>query len=131
MATNKQLEQQVEALVQLLAAHGISEPVGKVAPEKLDDYIEFGSPEHITFLGLVEVEDVKEAEGEYGYITHRSKATDITYRLEDQITQFIHFPDPAQVARLVLRQKVSSLESGKPKVPADAPPLWRGDLVHV
>jgi len=130
MATNKQLEQQLQAMAELLAQHGIREPGAKRGPVALSDHIDFGSPEHMTFLGLIQVDDVSEAEVD-GYIVHRSKGTNVTYRLEDQVTQFINFPDPMQVARLVLRQKVSSFESGKPKVPASAPPLWRGDLAPV
>ena len=131
MATAKQLEKQFEALTKLLAQHGIREPGAATAKsEKPADFIGFGTPEHMTFIGIVEVDNIEEAE-EYGYLVYRSKKTNVTYRLEDQVTPFMQFPDPTQVARLVLRQKVSSFESGQPKVPADAPPLWRGDLVTV
>ena len=131
MTTAKQLEKQVQALTELLEAHGIRQPrESATLPEDRADYIPHGSEQHASFLGLIAVTDAKEAD-EYGHITYRSPKTNETYRLEDQVTPFMQFPDPMQVARLVLRQKVSSLESGPPAPPPDAPPLKRYDLVSV
>ncbi len=132
MASVKQLEAQLAAMTALLAAHGIREPgaVGR-SQKKNADFVDYGSPEHRIFLGLIEVEkeDLPEARDEYGYLIHRSKTSGKHFRLEDEITQFLAYPDPAQVALLVLRQKVSSFECGPPQVPADAPALLRTDLV--
>ena len=87
------------------------------------DYIGHGSPEHMTMIGLLQVDDLSEVrEGEPVYTSPKTKKT---YRLEDPITAFVHFPDPMQVASLVLRQKVSVIEGGAPTAPPDAPPLWR------
>ncbi len=131
MATNKQLEEQLQEMTQLLEAHGIRQPHAPArALKERADHIEPGSEKHMAFLGLIQVEDMEEAK-EYGYITHRSQKTNITYRLEDPVTPFMQYPDPMQVARLVLTQKVSSLESGKAKISADAPPLLRHDMVRV
>jgi len=132
MATANQLEKQIQALTELLAAHGIRQPRASAAlPEDRADYIPHGSEKHMIFLGLIQVEDVKKAEEEYGYIVYRSPKTGTTYRLEDQVTPYMTFPNPMVVARLVLAQKVSSLESGPPQAPANAPSLWRGDRVRV
>ncbi len=134
MPSVKQLEAQLAAMTALLDAHGIREPGADGRSQKKQaDFVDFGSPEHAIFLGLVEVEtgEVEEAKSEYGYLIHRSRESGQHYRLEDQITQFLAFPDPAQVALLVLRQKISSFESGPPQVPADAPALLRTDLVPI
>lgn len=50
-----------------------------------------------------------------------------TYRLEDEIGAAHLLPgtDPEKAALFVLRQKVSSFESGKPQVPANAPAMFR------
>ncbi len=124
MATTKQLQAQLDALTQRLAQLGITLPIEEATrPEDRADYIAFGSPEHAAFLGLVEVEDAAKAEAD-GHIVHTSAETGKAYRLEDQVTPFMHYPDPLQVARLVLQQKVSAFESGPPQVPKDAPPIW-------
>ena len=132
MATAKQLENQIQALTELLAAHGIRQPREAARlPEDRADHIPHRSEKHMIFLGLIPVKDVKEAEEEYDYIVYRSPKTNDTYRLEDQVTPYMTFPNPMQVARLVLAQKVSSFEGDPPKAPANAPPLWRGDRVRV
>ncbi len=130
MASVKQLESQLQELTQLLEGLGIQLP-SKAA--KVQEFIgvKNGSDEHLVFLGLVRVEDAEKAKEEYGHIVHRSPTTDEMFRLEDQVTPYMQYSDPMQVARLVLAQKVSSFESGPVKVPADAPPLWRGDLMRV
>ena len=130
MASVKQLESQVQELTQLLDRVGIRLP-SKAAEAEEFIGVKIGSDEHMAFLGLIQVENVKEAEEDYGHIVYRSPKSDKTYRLENQVTPFMTFSDPMQVARLVLAQKVSSFESGPVKVPADAPPLWRGDLMRV
>jgi len=123
MATVNELQAQIEALTKLLAQHGIVAPApAATRPELRGDYIAFGSPQHAAFLGLVEV---KKDEDTTDFITHTSHKTGKVYRLEDQVTPFMTFPDPKQVAALVLRQKVSVLDFGPPPVPEDAPPMWR------
>ena len=125
MATTKELQAQIDALTKRLAQMGITLPAETAErPEDRADYIEFGSPEHAAFLGLIEVEDVDKADAD-GHIVHTSPKTGRVYRLEDQVTPFMHYPDPLQVAQLVLQQKVSSFESGPPQVPEDAPPMWQ------
>ena len=124
MAKDKSLQAQIDELRAQMARLGISLPVEPaMRPEDRADYIAFGSPEHAMFLGLIEVEDVEKAKAD-GHIVHTSAQTGNSYRLEDQLTPFMHYPDPMQVAKLVLRQKVSSFESGPPEVPADAPAMW-------
>jgi hypothetical protein len=119
----KTLQAQVALLQRTLDAHGIRPPLPAVEKaEERPDYIAFGSAEHAAFLGLVEV---KEGDDASQYITFASPTSGRIWRLEDEVTQFMTFPDPKQVAALVLRQKVSELEAGAPKVPADAPPMWR------
>jgi hypothetical protein len=117
------LQAQVALLQRTLAANGIRAPLPPVEQaEDRADYIAFGSEAHAAFLGLVEV---KEGEDTSRYITFTSPGSGRTWRLEDEVTPFMTFPDPAQVAALVLRQKVSELEAGAPKVPDDAPPMWQ------
>jgi len=128
MATNKELEKQIKQLQEQnkvmagllgLSPAPVSEDVTKRA-----DYIEHGSNQHAIFLGLVEVtEDQMEDAKTNDYILYESPNTGKTWRLEDEISPFMAFPDPTKIARLFLRQKVSSLESGRPKVPDFAPPL--------
>lgn len=119
-ATIQQLQAQLDEIQALLAKAGITLPVEPAAdPKDRVDYIEFGSPEHAAFLGLVKVE---EAESER--LTYTSPKTGDIYALEDEVTPFMGYPDPKQVAELVLRQKVSSFESGPPPIPEGAPPMW-------
>jgi hypothetical protein len=126
MAKEKNLQAQIDELRALLAKLGISPPVELATrPEDRADYIAFGSPEHAAFLGLIEVEDVEKAKAD-GYILHTSAETGRTYRLADELSATVHYPgmDLEKAAKGVLRQKVSSFESGPPKVPDDAPPIW-------
>lgn len=119
MASNKELEAKIQALQHMLEGHGIRLPTETAeTPEERADYIAHGSAEHATFLGLVEVKNGEDTTA----LTYASKG--VTWRLEDEVTAFMHYPDPKQVAALVLRQKVSSFET-KPTVPADAPPMGR------
>ena len=121
--TNKQLQADLEALKQLLAEHGIRPPrTAAQKPEDRSDHIAHGSPEHAIFLGLVEVEGEDDPLA-VGCLTHTSLNTGKMYKLEDEVTQFMMFPDPRQVAALVLRQKVSVFEAGKPPIYEGAPSL--------
>lgn len=92
-------------------------------PRKQPDHVEHGSAKHMAMIGLLEVG--KDEEHIDGSPVYTSPTTGKSYRLEDPVTPFMHFPDPLQVAGLVLRQKVSVIEGGAPTVPPDAPPLWR------
>lgn len=121
MATNKELEQRIKQLEALLGQFVGRPPEEAVAPEDRADYIAWGSDKHAAFLGLVELESADEADGR---IMHTSRQSGRMFCLEDEITPFVHYADPHQVARLTLRQKVSELESAVPAVPEDAPPLW-------
>ena len=126
--TNQELEQRVRDLEKLLATRGIVARPAAASAEDAErlNYIEFGSEQHAVLLGVLPVEDVAATEkgGDYVYT---SPKTGKSYRLEDQVTPFMHFPDPAQVARLVLRQRISVLEAGPPPIPEDAPALWNPD----
>jgi len=126
MAIVKDLQAQIDELRAELARRGIAMPAELAErPEDRADYLAFGSPEHAAFLGLVEVDDVDKAEAD-GYILHTSAETGKTYRLEDEMGASIHYPgiDPEKAAKGLLRQKVSSFESGSPPVPKDAPSMW-------
>ncbi|MCJ7555941.1 MAG: hypothetical protein MUP90_03380, partial [Gammaproteobacteria bacterium] len=52
-------------------------------------------------------------------------------RLEDEVTPFMSYADPAKIAKLVLRQKVSEFQAGAPQVPANAPSRWTPDPIDV
>ena len=128
MTNVKDLEQQVADLKRLLAMHGIREAEQFVPPETAPDYIAHGSAEHVAFLGLVEVGEKDDASD---FTTFTSPETKRVYRLLDEVEAVRHFPgiDPEKAARLLLRQKVNSLESGKPQAPPDAPPMWKPTMV--
>jgi len=87
------------------------------------DYIELGSPEHATFLGLV---IVGEDDDLTGFTPFKSRVTDVTYRLADELQAVRHYPgmDPEKAILQLLRSKVSSLESGPPAEDPKAPSLW-------
>lgn len=126
MATRmEQLEAQLAQLTGLLQAHGILAPRPAVSDKERADYIEFGSEQHMALLGVAYVEKGEEGQ----YITHQG-ASGKLYRLVDEVTGFVHFHDPKQVAALTLRQKVGELEAGPPPVPASAPPLWTPEPVR-
>jgi len=117
------LQAQVAMLQRTLDAHGIRPPLPPVQRgEDRADYIAFGSEQHAAFLGLVQVADEAQA-GDF--LTYKSDKTGQVWRLEDEVTPFMTFPDPRQVAALVLRQKVSTLEAGPPPVPDSAPAMWQ------
>lgn len=118
----ERMQSEIDALKRTLAGLGLPVPVSEpLRPEDRADYIGYGTPEHAAFLGLVEVHDASESVGE---ATYTSPKTGKVYRLEDSITPFLSYPDPQQIARLVLRQKVNELEAGPPPVPENAPPMF-------
>lgn len=114
----EQLEQRIGQLEALLRGQGIITPAPPRTDKERADYIEWGSEAHMALLGLVYVNPDEKGD----YITHEQGGK--TYRLEDEVTAFVHFHDPRQVAKLVLRQKAGELLS-TPHMPrfADAP-LW-------
>lgn len=116
------LQAQVATLQRTLEQNGIRAPLPQIQRgEDRADYIAFGSKEHAAFLGLIQIK-----EGQTGdFLTYKSETSGTIWRLEDEVTPFMTFPDPKQVAALVLRQKVSELEAGAPPVPTDAPPMWQ------
>ena len=125
MANVKQLEARIRELEQVMAAQGIRLPAGATEEAgPAPDYVEFGSPEHAALLGLVEV-----AEGDdvSDFFTYTSPASGRTFRLADEYEPARTFPamDPEKSARIILRQKVGSLESGRPTVPEHAPEMWK------
>ena len=107
-------------MAQLIGVPMAAEPID---PTKRPDYMEFGSPEHAIFLGLVPIESADEAEERTVY---KSRKTERLYCLDDEIAAVRFFPgvDPDKAILLVLRQKVNTFESGPPQVPAHAPPMW-------
>jgi len=123
MASTKELETKVEQLESILRQYGLLEtPKTDVRPEERADYIEFGSPEHAQLLGLVIADGDADTDER---LTYKSQKTGTVYMLEDEVTPYMTFPDPKQVAALVLRQKVSAFESGRPRPPDNAPSLWK------
>ena len=124
MATNKELEQQIAHLEQLLARAGIGErpqEPGVVPPEERSDYIEHGSDKHLAFLGLERVGDIEEAKAS-GFVVYTSPK-DKSYRLLDEVgAARLMLPlEPSKGILMILREKVSSFESGPPKPFAGAP----------
>lgn len=115
------LAEQVQNLTALLRQHGIIPPEQK-KQEKQYDYIEHGSDKHARMIGLVEVLEGEDTEHCITYISPKSGRT---WRLQDEITPFMQVPNPREIAALTLRQKVSTLDTGKPEVPEGAPPMWR------
>lgn len=121
----KELEARLHELEQLLAAQGIRAPRQTATQEgPRPDYVAFGSPQHAAILGLVEV---AEGEDTADVFTYTSPNTAKTYRLADEYEPARTFPamDPEKSARLLLKQKVGSLESGEPPIPENAPALWQ------
>ena len=116
------LQSEVEYLRSLVEAAGL---LPKRRPEHAPDYIAFGSARHAALLGVVEVENTDQAKKD-GYTLYVSPTSGKTYRLEDEMGAMHFYPgiEPKQAFLVVLRQKVSSLESGPPKVPANAPAMF-------
>ena len=118
MPTNKQLEQELKELKATLRTAGIVLPTRPKVNEEHPNYIAFGSEKHMGLLGLLFVDD----DDKEDYITYKGEKG--TYRLIDEVSDFMHYPDPAQVAKLVLRSKVGVFEGGPPPIPKDAQSLW-------
>ena len=126
MATNKELEQRIAELERALAMATGGPPQPRRIPEKERlDYIPHGSDKHLTFLGLVRVDDVEEAERNR-YVVYRSPDSGQAYRLLDEMSaaQVMRPMDPDKGILMVLRQKVSAFESGEPKPFPGAPPRF-------
>lgn len=121
MSQISELTAQVEALQNILAAHGLVPPT-PVEDRDRADYIKHGSLEHAVHIGVIVVKDIEKASADY--IVFTSPRTSKSYRLENEVTGFEKYPNPDKAARLILMQKVNSLET-KPTVPANAPPLWQ------
>ena len=122
MATTIELQNEIAWM------RGVLKQAGLLPREKAEhaaDYIEHGSSQHATMLGLVEVSDLEQAQKD-GYTLYASPRTGKTYRLEDEIRALQYVPgvEPRQAMLVVLRQKVNGLESGPPQVPANAPPMF-------
>lgn len=123
MTTNKELEQKVAQLEQLLAAHGIvAAPARSRKPEDQADYIKFGSDKHLAFLGLKLVQDLEQAEKDR-YTVYTSAESGKAYRLIDEMQAALALRpmDPDKAILMVLRQKVSAFESGEPQPFPGAP----------
>lgn len=114
--------QEIQQLKDALRAHGIM--VDKEISQSIEDradYIKHGSPDHATFLGLVEVQ------GDNGDYQTFTGAQDKTWRLDDELRGMRMFPgvDPEKATSALLRSLVGELEAGKPSIPNTAPPMWR------
>ena len=131
MPTNKQLQEQIDQLMDVVQRLGGGRFLPQMEREQgpPPDFIEHGSDKHTQFLGLVEVPepDLDQAIKEDQYTVYKSRTTGRYFRLQDEISLLRDYPgiDPEKAALVVLRQKIGSLESGKPKAPANAPTLWK------
>ena len=117
----KELEARVRELEQALNIRRAA----KLAPgEPRPDHIEFGSPQHAALLGLVEVADNEDTTD---HATYTSPSSEKVYRLADEYEPARTFPamDPEKSVRIILKQKVGSLESGRPPIPDHAPTMWK------
>lgn len=131
MATNKELESRLEQLEEqnrLLRqlVPGLEGPSDAIDIKDRADYIEHGSEKHATFIGLVEVDESEMEDAEkMQYVLYESPKSGKIWRLEDELGIQQAFPglDPTKVSLMVLRQKVSSFDAGKPPIPATAQPL--------
>lgn len=125
MPTNRELEQEIAELRKMLAQLvGVPMATEPTDPTKRADYIEYGSPAHAIFLGLIPLETMDQAEER---TTYTSPRTQKLYCLDDEIAavRFFQGVDPDKAILLVLRQKVNVFESGPPQVPEHAPPMWQ------
>ncbi|HUS95790.1 MAG TPA: hypothetical protein VMX97_03520 [Hyphomicrobiaceae bacterium] len=118
MTTAQEVKSLKEELQALKAMLGIRSET-TVPDADRADYFEHGSERHAVFLGLVPAKPDDE-----DHITFTSPRTGNTYRLEDEITQFMNYHDPEKAAQLTLQQKVNELEIA-PGVPDTARPMWR------
>ena len=118
MTTAQEVKSLKEELQSLKAMLGIRSDT-TVPDEDRADYMEHGSDQHLAFLGLVPAEP-----GDKDHITFTSPRSGKTFRLEDELGQFMNFHDPEKAAQLTLQQKVNELEI-KPEVPDNAQPIWQ------
>ena len=119
MTTAQEVKALRKELEVLKAQLGIESEILPIKTEDRADFIPPGSDKHARFLGLVP----SKPDDKDHNITYTSPGSLKTYALEDEIMQFLHYPNPEQAALSTLRQKVNVLE-GKVEVPEDAPPLW-------
>ena len=124
MATAKENEERIAQLEELLRRFGVAEPAGDSDdPTMWPDYIEFGSDEHLAFLGLVKLNKA-DAEIDRAAGLDTFEGTKGTYRLVDPIGPYGGYNDPRQAANMALRQKVAVFEMGRPTVHEKAPEMW-------
>lgn len=125
MANVKELEARIRELETAMAERGITVAGTRPTEEgPRPDYVEFGSTRHAALLGLVEVVDEADA---MDLITYTSPKTGKVWRLADSYEAVRTFPamDPEKAERVILRQKVGSLDSGPAPIPEHAPELWK------
>lgn len=124
MAKLEDLQLEVERLRVILSNAGL---LPKQKTERNHDYVAHGSLEYAAMIGLVAVADadIDQAKRD-GYTIYVSPKTKQAWRLEDEIGALRFYPgvEPKQACIVVLRQKVNSLESGEPKVSANAPAMF-------
>lgn len=121
MPTNAELQAELDGLKAMLRRAGL---LREQRPATQADYVEFGSAKHAALLGLVEVTDQDQAQKD-GYTVYTARSGR-KWRLDDEIAALRHYPgvQPKDAILVVLRQKVNEIESGPPKVPPDAPPMF-------
>lgn len=130
MATTKELEDRIAQMEAQLARAGLAVPPRPASDTERADYIPFGSAGHMAYLGLATVDDIAEAH-EAGQTVITSRKTGKTYRLVDEMSaaMMMRPMDPDKAILLVLKGKIDSFESGAPKAPDDAPPLFAPGLL--
>jgi hypothetical protein len=124
MAKLEDLQSELERMRAILVDAGL---LPKQKPEHNHDYIAHGSMEYAAMIGLVAVSDTELDQAKRdGYTVYISPKTKQAWRLEDEIGALRFYPgvEPKQACLVVLRQKVNGLESGPPRVPANAPPMF-------
>lgn len=124
MAIAKDLELRIQQLEALLERAGIAVRATSDEPQDRADYIEFGSPEHAAFLGLVLLEDGQKPPSGQRYILPGPSGQ--LYCLEDELGAMRFYPGLSldEAAPVILQQKINCLESGPPPIPANAPTMW-------
>jgi len=128
----KALREQVAQMQAMLEQLGVVPPDKAARPEERSDYIAFGSEEHATFLGLIEVKDLDAAkEDQYTFLAARE--SDRHFRLADEMAaiRMMRPIEPTKAIKLVLRQKINCLESGIPQPPPDAPAIFSPPGMHI
>ena len=125
MAKIEDLQNELDQMRKLLVSAGLVPGARK--SERNTDYVEHGSMQHATMLGLVEVENADAARKD-GHTVYVSAKTNKLWRLDDEVAALRHYPgvQPDQALKVVLRQKVGALESGAPHAPVGAPAMFEG-----